>query len=227
MCFVPGTNFCEFIPEDEHLRSKADSTYQPRTVLLDEVEPGQRYEIVFTGLKGACFVRYRIGDMIKIVSLRDDELGVDIPQMDFVGRCDHIIDLAGFTRLTEAMVWQAIEDSGVPYVEWTAYKESSSEGPTLNICLEQRDGETTDTEEAAEALHQALIKNDDDYGNMDSMLGLKPVRVIWLAPGTFQQYMEEQQAAGSDLGHLKPPRMQPSQETTAELMRIHRSRSNT
>ena len=48
MSFVPGTNFLEFIPEDEHWRSRADPAYEPRTLLLDEVEAGQRYEIVFT-----------------------------------------------------------------------------------------------------------------------------------------------------------------------------------
>lgn len=227
MCFVPGTNLYEFIPEDEHWRSRADPAYEPRTLLLDEVEAGERYEIVFTGLRGACFVRYRIGDMIKIVALRDDELGVDIPQMEFVSRCDSIIDLAGFVRLTEAMVWQALEDTGVPYAEWSAHKESDGATPTLHVYLEPPGDVHPDAEETAAALHQALVENDEEFRDLDSMLGLKPIRITWLAPGTFQQYREEKETVGSDLGQLKPAHMQPPNEAVAMLMRIHRARSDT
>ncbi len=227
MTFVPGTNLFEFIPEDEHWRSRTDPAYQPRTLLLDEVEAGQRYEIVFTGLRGACFVRYRIGDMIKIVALRDDELGVDLPQMEFVSRCDSIIDLAGFARLTEPIVWQALEDTGIPYAEWSAHKGSDGVAPTLHVYLESAGDEHPDAEEAAAALHQALIKNDEEFRDLDTMLGLKPIRITWLAPGTFRQYREEKQAAGADLGQLKPDHMQPTNEAIAMLTRIHRSRSGT
>ena len=73
MCFYPGTNFVEFIPEGESRRSQTDPAYQPRTLLLDEVEAGQRYEVVFTGLRGSPFVRYRIGDMIKITAKKATE----------------------------------------------------------------------------------------------------------------------------------------------------------
>ena len=226
MCFVPDTSFYEFIPEAEYLRSKADPAYQPRTLLLDEVEAGERYEIVFTGLHGSPFVRYRIGDMIKIVALRDDELGVDIPQMEFVSRCDSIIDLAGFARLTEAIIWQAIEDTGIAYTEWTAHKESDDAGPTLHIYLEPASDEHPSAAEAANALHQVLVENDEEYSALDNTLGLKPVRISWLAPGTFQQYGQEEEAAGSDLGHQKAPHTQPSEEVLETLLRIHRDRSS-
>lgn len=224
MSFVPGTNYMEFIPEDEHLRSRSDPTYEPRTVLLNEVKAGERYEIVFTGLRGACFVRYRIGDMISIVSLRDEELGVDIPQMEFIGRCDSIIDLAGFARLSEAVVWEAIERTGIPYSDWIAHKEISGNQPALRICLEPASEDHPDAEEAAAALHKTLMECDEDYHNLDAMLGLKPVRITWLAPGTFRQYRREKSEAGADLGQLKPSHMQPSEEVLAMILRIHGSR---
>lgn len=227
MSFVPGINFLEFIPEDEHWRSRADPAYEPRTLRLDEVEAGQRYEIVFTSLRGASFVRYRIGDMIKIVALRDEELGVDIPQLEFVSRCDSIIDLAGFVRLTEPIVWQAIEDTGIPYTEWTAHKEANEVGPILHVYLESAGHEHPGVTEAAATLHQALIDNNEEFRDLDSMLGLKPIRVTWLAPGTFRQYREEKQAAGADLGQLKPDHMQPSNEAIAMLTRIHHARWDT
>ena len=83
MTFVPDTGFLEFIPEDEHLRSKEDPSYQPRTVLLDEVEAGRIYEFVVTNFCSGAFIRYRIGDLIKIIALRNDTLDINIPQMTF------------------------------------------------------------------------------------------------------------------------------------------------
>jgi phenylacetate-coenzyme A ligase PaaK-like adenylate-forming protein len=62
---------------------------------MNELEPGN-YELVITSLHGGPFVRYRLGHMIKILSLRNENLGIDIPQMSFVSRIDDQIDIAGF-----------------------------------------------------------------------------------------------------------------------------------
>jgi len=45
--------------------------------------------------------------------------------------------------------------------------------------------------EPAAALHPALIDNNEEFRDLDSVLGLKPIRITWLAPGTFRQYREE------------------------------------
>jgi len=83
MTFVPHINLLEFIPEREYLRWKADPGYQPGTILLDEVKAGENYVIVITNFMGGPFVRYIIGDMVRITSLRNEELNIDIPQMLF------------------------------------------------------------------------------------------------------------------------------------------------
>ena len=95
MTFVPYSNFYEFIPEEEWLKSKDDKGYQPSTVLLDAVEEGKTYEIVITNFHGGPFFRYRLGDLIKICSLKDEETGVNLPQMIFQSRTDDIINIAG------------------------------------------------------------------------------------------------------------------------------------
>jgi len=96
MTFVPYSNFYEFIPEEEWLKSKDTKGYQPSTVLLDEVEEGKTYEIVITNFHGGPFFRYRLGDLIKICSLKDEEAEVDLPQMIFQSRADDITDIVGF-----------------------------------------------------------------------------------------------------------------------------------
>ena len=52
MTFIPNLNFFEFIPEKEHFKWQIDHTYQPKTVLLDEVKAGEVYEIVITNFHG-------------------------------------------------------------------------------------------------------------------------------------------------------------------------------
>jgi hypothetical protein len=215
MTFIPHLNFLEFIPEEESLRSRSDPLYQPETLLLDEVKPGEKYELVLTSFYGGPLVRYKLGDMVKITTLRNERLNIDIPQMAFHSRVDDMIDIAGFTRLTEKVIWQAIENTGLDYEEWTVRKEVK-EKPILHLYLELRgnghveEGGHIVEEQAAESVHQELRRLDAPYADLESILGLRPLEVTLLPQKAFQYYMLKQQEAGADLAHLKPPHINPS-----------------
>ncbi len=112
MTFIPNLNFLEFIPEEEHFKWQLNHSYKPKTVLLDEVKAGENYELVITNFHGGALVRYRIGDMVRITSLRNEKLGIDIPQMVFERRADDLLDFV-VIRLTEKTIWQAIENTGI------------------------------------------------------------------------------------------------------------------
>jgi hypothetical protein len=217
MTFIPHINFFEFIPEEESLRCQADPDYEPETILLDEVKAGENYEVVITSFHGMPFVRYRLGDMIKITSLRNEKLGIDIPQMTFHGRVDDIIDIAGFTRLTEKVIWQAIENTGTPYKEWTVRKELLDK-PVLHLYIELKGNGHIAPEELAVAVHEELAKLDPPYADLEAFIGLRPLEVTLLPQGAFQNYMLRQQAAGADLAHLKPPHVNPSDSVLESLV---------
>jgi hypothetical protein len=218
MTFIPHINFFEFIPEEESLRSQADSDYEPETVLLDEVKAGENYEVVITSFHGMPFVRYRLGDMIRITSLRNEKLGIDIPQMIFHGRVDDIIDIAGFTRLTEKVIWQAIENTSTPYKEWTVRKELQDK-PVLHLYIELKGNGRITSEELAIAVHEELAKLDSPYADLEAFIGLRPLEVTLLPQDAFQNYMLRQQAAGADLAHLKPPHVNPSDSVLESLVK--------
>lgn len=209
MTFIPHLNFFEFIPEEESLKSRADPSYQPETLLLDEVRPEENYELVITNFYGGPFVRYKLGDMIRITSLRNEQLGIDIPQMTFHGRVDDIIDIAGFTRLTERVIWQAIENTKIPYEEWTVRKELRDK-PVLHLYLELRGNGHLTPDEVANAVHEQLMKLDPPYADLEAFIGLRPLEVTLLPQNAFRSYMLRQQAAGADLAHLKPSHVNPS-----------------
>jgi hypothetical protein len=218
MTFIPHIDFFEFIPEEESLRSKADPDYEPETVLLDEVKAGENYEVVITSFHGMPFVRYRVGDMIKITSLRNKKLGIDIPQMTFHSRVDDIIDIAGFTRLTEKVIWQAIENTGIPYEDWVARKELQDK-PVLHLYLELKEDAHLTAEEMATAVHGELAKLDSPYADLEAFIGLRPLEVTLLPQNAFRSYMLQQKAAGADLAHLKPPHINPSDSMLESLVK--------
>jgi hypothetical protein len=216
MTFVPSLNFLEFIPEKEYFKWRLDPSYQPKTVLLNEVRADDNYEIVVTNLHGGTFVRYRVGDMIRIASLQNKKLGIDIPQMVFESRADDLIDIAGFTRLTEKTIWQAIENADISYVDWTARKEIT-ETPALHIYLELKDDYAASESQLATAIHEQLSKLDSDYTKLESMLGLKPLEVTLLPKGAFSNFLSQRRAEGADLAHLKPPHINPPDKVLSSL----------
>jgi hypothetical protein len=214
MTFVPNLSFYELIPEDELAKWQVDRSYQPKTVLLDEVEAGHSYELVITNFHGSPLVRYRLGDVVRITSLSNEELNIDIPQMLFERRADDLIDI-GFMRLTEKLIWQAIENTGIPYADWVAYKEIISDRSTLHIHLELKDNYIASEKGLAKAIYEQIKKLDDgfihgDLPSLEKIIDFRPIEVTLLPEGSFANYISERRAEGADLAHLKPPHVNPS-----------------
>ena len=226
MTFFPSLNFFEFIPEREWFKWQLDHSYQPKTILLDEVKAGENYEIVITNFHGGTLVRYRIGDMIKITSLQNERLNIDIPQMVFHSRADDLIDIFGFGHITEKIIWEAIENTGIPYLDWTARKETIDDKPALHIYLELKDNYIASQEGVAAAVYEEFQKLDSiynfnlykfAYGDAVRLLDLKPIKVTFLPQDAFPNYISQRQAEGAALGHLKPPHMNPSEKVLSML----------
>ncbi|MDP3879740.1 MAG: GH3 auxin-responsive promoter family protein [Dehalococcoidales bacterium] len=211
MTFIPHLNFFEFIPEKESIRSRQEPAYQPATLLMNELVPGN-YELVITSLHGGPFVRYRVGHLIKITALRNEKLNIDIPQMVFLSRVDDQIDIAGFTRLSEKIIWQAIENAGLDYEDWTARKEVKDK-PALHLYIELRNNGHVSAEQVANRIHKKLKELDTPYAELESFTSLRPLEVTLLPENTFQRYKQRQQASGADLAELKPCHINPADDT--------------
>ncbi len=221
MTFIPSLNFLEFIPEKEHFKWQLDHSYQPKPVLLDEVKAGENYEIVITNFHGGALVRYRPGDMIRITSLRNERLGIDIPQMVFERRADDLLDFV-FIRLTEKTIWQAIENTGIAYEDWAAYKKPGE--PALSLFIELKDGYQGSDADVAAAVREQIINADNGKdtkslirGDFATMIDFR-VEINLLPRGAFANYIAQRQAEGADLAHLKPPHINPSEKVLSLLM---------
>src|SRR4030042_3329457 len=219
MTFIPNLNLLEFIPEAEYSKWQLDRSYQPKTVLLDEVKAGENYEMVITNFHGGAMTRYRMGDVVRITSLRNESLDIDIPQMAFEGRADEIINIGGFFRLTEKVIWQAIENTNIPYEDWAVRREMVEDMPVLRVYIELKDGYVASEKGVAKAIHNQLKELDTGFiyselenmlGDVESMLDLRPIEVTLLPEGAFVRHIAQRRAEGADLAHLKPRHINPS-----------------
>ncbi len=225
MTFIPNLNFFEFIPEREWFKWQLDHSYQPNTILLDEVKAGEKYEVVITNFHGGIMTRYRIGDIIKITSLRDEKLNIDTPQMIFHSRADDFVDVASLGRLTERVIRQAMENTGISYVDWVARKEIIDNKPVLHFYLELGDGYIASEKNLATAIREQFKKLDRKHrcnlynfiGDMETTLGLKPVEVTLLPQGAFPSYYARRQSEGTAVESMKPPHVNPSDEVLSLL----------
>jgi len=71
-------------------------------------------------------------------------------------------------------------------------------------------------------VHEELKKLDAPYADMESITGLKPLEVTMLHEDAFKAYKLKQRADGADLAHLKPPHLNPSEETIKFLVSVKR-----
>ncbi|HUV75776.1 MAG TPA: GH3 auxin-responsive promoter family protein [Dehalococcoidales bacterium] len=222
LTFIPHLNFLEFIPESEWLESQRNIWYQPRTLLLSEVSPGERYELVITSFYGTPFLRYRLGHLIRITSLADEEAPVNLPQMVFETRTDDLIDIAGFTRISEKTVAQAVAGAGFPVEEWSVRKEFKQGKPALHLYIELNGDHTA--RGVASVLHRQLKTLDCFYRDLDSMMDIQPLEVTLLRPGTFSDYYTGQKGAGAELSRLKPPRVNAPDSVIDKILRLSEKR---
>lgn len=216
MTFVPQSCFLEFAPEEEYLKSLEDKNYQPSTLLMNEVEAGKRYAIIITSFYGMPLLRYKLGDLIEVVALEDTEAGIKIPQMKFVSRVDGLIDIGGFTRMDEKTIWQAIANIKIKHEDWCVRKEYNNDKPVLHLYMELK--EQVDAQEIASRVHQELVQLDSNYHDLESMLGIRPLKVTCLLQGSFARYYEARKKEGADLAHMKPPHMNPNDSIISELL---------
>lgn len=191
--FFPDACFYEFIPEDEMNRSLEQDDYQPKTYLMNEVIPGEKYELVITVLKGGAFVRYRVGDVYRCVGLESSLEKTRIPRFKYVDRIPTIIDIAGFTRISESCIRNVVELSGLAIRDWIAVKEyNKNNRPLLHMYVEMKRESLATSAITKDILREHLgvyFKYvDNDYQDLKRILGMDPLEITILKCGTFEEY---------------------------------------
>ncbi len=216
--FLPDMVFLEFIPYEELLKPQDGKDYEPSTVLLSEVEEGKLYEVVITHFYGMPLLRYRLNDVIRVITINDGETGINLPLIAFQRRTGEVINLASLAHLDEKTLWQAIVNTGMKYTDWSACKEYDQNQSFLRLYLESK--EEKGAGEIETMIDEQLKIVDTDYKDIDYYLGLQPVRVTLLSRGTFRRYIEERRKEGADLADLKPAHINPPEVVIQRLLQL-------
>lgn len=206
MYFFPDACFYEFIPEDEMNRSIDDVSYQPKTYLMNEVLPGETYELVISVLKAGAFMRYRVGDVYRCIGLENDEDKTRIPRFKYIDRIPTIIDIAGFTRISEHSIKSAVDLSGLDIKEWIAVKEYNKQNrPLLHMYVEISVSSISSRGLSKEILKEHLTVYfkyvDHDYSDLKHILGMEPLEITILKSGSFEEYEKQ---TGRKMRHINP-----------------------
>ena len=206
MYFFPDACFYEFIPEDEMARNRKDPSYQPKTCLMDEVIAGEKYELVISVFKGGAFMRYRVGDVYRCLGKDSAAGGAHLPRFRYIDRTSDIIDVAGFTRISEDSIENVVRLSGLPVENWVAAKEfTHNNKPFLHMYVELRPEALMSSAVSREILKEHLgiyFKYiDHDYKDLKKILGMDPLEVTILRCGTFAKYARK---TGDTLCHINP-----------------------
>jgi len=209
LIFFPDGNFYEFIPETDMLKSMEDPSFVPRTVLMNELRAGERYELVLTTLHGGAFVRYRPGDVYCCLKEKDAKNGIDLPIMQYLDRTPDVIDIAGFTRITQETIDEALQLSRLGVSRYFALKEhDDARRPYLHLYVEV-EGDAM----YAAGMTERLIREqmsiyfkylESEYGDLKELLGMDPLKVDVLPAGSIEDY---EKATGRTIRKVNPARM--------------------
>lgn len=217
LVLYPDACFYEFIPESELLREMEDASYEPKTYLMDELVAGQKYELVITVLKGGAFLRYRVGDMYRCLRLKNPSDKIDLPQFEYVDRVPTVIDIAGFTRITQREIERVIALSRLPISAWFAVKEYDEEGRSyLNLYVELDPSDEQSASFSRQLLRDHLSlyfhSYDGDYKDLKRLLNVDPLCVTLLKSGVVERYQRE---SGCRVPPVGAPR-----EMVLEILRL-------
>lgn len=221
MYFFPDTCFYEFIPESEMRKNMEDKSYQPKTYLMDEVQSGEKYEIVISVLKGGAFMRYRVGDVYRCIGLENSEDQTKIPRFKYIDRVSNVIDIAGFTRITESAIQSVVDLSGLDIAGWFAAKEyNENKKPLMHVYVELAADSLASQAVGKEILKEHLTVYfkyvDHDYKDLKMILGMDPLQITILKCGTLAEYENRYQK--------KLRKINPSIYDIKELLQLQKSR---
>jgi hypothetical protein len=221
LVFFPDVDFYEFIPISEMERNLEKPSYIPSTYLLDELVAGNQYELVVSNFKGGAFARYRTGDIFKCLSMSNEQEGIKLPQFAYVDRNPTVIDIAGFTRISETTISKALEISKLDIEEWFAVKEYDElKRAFLHLYVEVGSGAIKGgiTQEIINE-HLAIYFRyvDGDFRDLKSLLGMDPLLVTIIPQGTISKFVD---TFGRTLR-----KMNPSHYDVIDVLKISRGES--
>ncbi|CAF1002365.1 unnamed protein product [Rotaria sordida] len=208
---LPTHVFFEFIKEEDIEQA------QPKTLLISEIEPGHRYELVCTTDAG--LVRYRMGDVVNCTRFlcRADDLvplptePVEIPRIPLISlayRVGSLLDVFG-EKANEVHLMNALQQTvhqwksqGIPvdFCDFTSYPKLDASPAKYVIFLELSEDQKCKINAqqlqilkstASEEVNQQLSKANEVYEKVQHFKVLDRLDCILVRSGTFSTFLRK------------------------------------
>ena len=188
---APGGAFMEFLPVEEEDTSK--------TVTMDRLEVGRRYELIVTNLAG--FYRYRLSDSVLVTGkIRNT------PRVEFAYRTNKTVNMCSekITEETlETIVREATDELGIELYDFNLYLDYENMG--YDFLVEPvREYPSIHADELSAALERALRRNNDVYPAQIDMGARKAPVGHFLQVETNLLYRDKLAMQGVNTTTLKP-----------------------
>lgn len=186
------SHFLEWFPEGDG---------PEETLLADELEEGERYEVLVT--TGGGLYRYRLGDVVEVVGRAGG-----LPCMRFVGRADRISDRFG-EKLSDGFVTRVLQDlcAGedlAPSFSLLAPEEADGKTRYVWYVGLSREPEIFPI---SGKLDEALSEN-FHYAQCRRLGQLARAELQLVPPGAALRYLKRTEAIGRRLGDVKIPALE-------------------
>jgi hypothetical protein len=207
MDLLPNLRSCYFEFKDENGELKK----------MSEIKQTKVYGVVATSF-GGTFVRYDIGDMIRVDDIRDDGM----PIFSFWGRENAIIIVGGYPLITEAVAAQVMAKAGLSLSDKWAFTKSFEGQEKVLVFMENTWGLSED--EAAKRIFESMGSLIYFFKQYVRQFGIADpgqlIKVVYLKRGAFLRYSMERAKQGHPMGQIKPPRIIPSErQDISDLLR--------
>lgn len=187
---IPEAGFFEFIPVND-----ADRV---RTLLMQDVRVGEKYELVFTNHSG--FYRYRTGDVIEVVDWHHRA-----PVVKYCYRKDQVIDLAGEKsnqQQLNAAIANFAKEADVTIKGYCVQKDDSGTRPRYLFYIECMRNKMNSR--AEKILEECMRQANAAYRSCAERKIIAPLKIAFLMRGSFMRYEQKLAAEGRHMGQNMP-----------------------
>jgi len=173
---------------------------------IDGVKKDHTYELVGTPF-GSLFIRYAIGDLVRVVDFRDDGM----PLFTVEGRTAAVIQIGDYFQVTESLAHTILYQAGLKNSDRWALTKSLGPGEMLMFLMEK--DWSLDELEAAQRIYTALYTLSEDFQKYvrDYRITVPEdvITVKYLKKGAFMRYTIKKIKEGAPLGQYKAKKIIP------------------
>ena len=194
---LPHCVFFEFIPVDDDPNEQIEN---PKTLLLDELEVGKKYEVVITNSSG--LYRYRMFDVVRVTRMHHGT-----PQIEFLYRRNLGMNIAN-EKMTTDMVDEAVKQTtdalGLTLAGYSVCDDFSVSPPRYCVvCESEQPIDDATRQKMSEYLDRSFKEYNDKYATRRATMIGAP-EVLLLEQGSYAAYRESLLRSGKALNQQKP-----------------------